>query len=731
MPIGSEPERIDGGPSAVRPRRILLLAGVIVVAGLCAATAWVVWQLRAQEIRAAKRELITLDVLLVEETERALQSVDLVLRNLQEKIAADGVASAEDYARTQSGPETHELLRAKITGIPQIQAVALIGADGHLVNSSRDGFNPTSNVSDRDYFEALREAPTDAPFLGDLAPTRGAQTWSMFLVRRVSAPDGTFLGLIRGSIDVGYFENLYKALGIGEGAAVSLWREDGTLLARYPPVVGGARSFRSNTIEGRPRLGVPQTYAVEHSSGDGLSRLFATMTAKQFPVVVTVGQTYDEILKDWRHVATLIVASAIFCITAVVLSLWLLARQFAAYEALHVAMRQRGAAEAARIEVEEQLRQAQKLEAIGQLTGGIAHDFNNLLTAVMGNLELLTKHIGSADPRLPRWAKSAFEAAKRSAMLTQHLLAFSRRQPLDPKPTDIVQLLDSMLELLCRTLGENIEIKTMVVDGLWPVFVDVNQLDNAILNIAINARDAMEGKGRLLIEAHNVAVDAETSAQLDIESGNYVLISFSDTGKGIAKDMLGKVFEPFFTTKPIGQGTGLGLSQVYGFLKQTGGQAALESEPGHGTTVKIYLPRAAADEPAVPRPVSLDEKTNADAGSVILVVEDEDDVRAYMVETLIDLGHAVRQARDAKEALNILRQDQTIILLLTDIGLPGLNGCELVKQALILRPNLKTLFASGYARQAIMHNDRLDEGVELLVKPFTREELAQKVRLVL
>ncbi|WP_020173615.1 hybrid sensor histidine kinase/response regulator [Methyloferula stellata] len=731
MPIGSEPERIDGRPLAVRPRRILLLAGVVVVLALCAATALVIWQLRTQEIRAAKRELITLDVLLVEETERALQSVDLVLRNLQEKIAADGVTTVEDYVRTQSGQETHELLRSKITGIPQIQAVALIGADGHLINSSRDDLNPAINVSGRDYFEAMRGAPADAPFLADLAPTRGAQTWSMFLVRRVSAPDGTFLGLIRGSIDVGYFENLYKALEIGDGAAVALWREDGTLLARYPPVVGGARSFRSNVIAGRPHLGVPQTYSVEHSSGDGLARLFATITAKQFPVVVTVGQTFDEILKDWRHVATLIVASAILCITAVILSLWLLARQFAAYEALHIAMQQRGAAEAARIEVEEQLRQAQKLEAIGQLTGGIAHDFNNLLTAVMGNLELLIKHIGSADPRLPRWAKSAFEAAKRGAMLTQHLLAFSRRQPLDPKPTDIVQLLDSMLELLCRTLGENIEIKTMVADGLWRAFVDVNQLDNAILNIAINARDAMEGKGRLLIEAHNVVVDAETSAQLDIESGGYVLVSISDTGKGIAKHVLDRVFEPFFTTKPIGQGTGLGLSQVYGFLKQTGGKAALESELGHGTTVRIYLPRAVADEPAVLRPASLAEKTKADAGSVILVVEDEDDVRAYMVEILIDLGHAVREARNATEALDILRRDQTIILLLTDIGLPGLNGRELAKQALILRPDLKTLFASGYARQAIMHNDRLDEGVELLVKPFTHEELAQKVRLVL
>jgi signal transduction histidine kinase/CheY-like chemotaxis protein len=481
----------------------------------------------------------------------------------------------------------------------------------------------------------------------------------------------------------------------------------------------------------RARVGLPQTYSVEHSSGDSLARLFAAVTAKQFPVVITVGQSFDTILKDWRHVATLAVAAAMLCIAAIIFSLWLLTRQFAAYDALHIAMQERGAAEAARIEAEEQLRQAQKLDAIGQLTGGIAHDFNNLLTAVMGNLDLLARHSEGADPRLQRWAKSALEAAKRGATLTQHLLAFSRRQPLDPKPTDIVQLLSSMLDLLRRTLGENIEIQTMVAAGLWPAFVDVNQLDSAILNIAINARDAMDGRGRLLIEAHNVVVDADApSPQSEMASGDYVLISISDTGKGIAKDVLDRVFEPFFTTKPIGQGTGLGLSQVYGFLKQTGGQIALESELGRGTTVRMYLPRAVED--LVPsRSASSGEEAHADRGVVILAVEDDDEVRAYTVESLTSLGHVVREARDASEALDILRRDKTIELLLTDVGLPGLNGRDLVKQALVLRPDLKTLFTSGYARQAIMQDDRLEEGVQLLVKPFTCEELAQKIRLVL
>jgi CheY-like chemotaxis protein len=331
---------------------------------------------------------------------------------------------------------------------------------------------------------------------------------------------------------------------------------------------------------------------------------------------------------------------------------------------------------------------------------------------------------------MQRWANSASEAAKRGATLTQRLLAYSRRQPLDPKPTDVMHLLNSMSDLLRSTLGENIEIQTTVEDGLWPAFVDVNQLDSAILNIAINARDAMDGRGQLGIDARNLALGLDRPRRGNIPDGDYVLISLSDTGKGIAEEVLDRVFEPFFTTKPIGQGTGLGLSQVYGFLKQTGGQIAIDSAPGEGTTVKMYLPRAAWDADALTAADAL-EAVNLENAIVILVVEDDNDVRAYTVETLTALGHAVREARNAQEALDILQQDPAISFLLTDVGLPGMNGNELARQALTMRPDVKTLFTSGYARQALMHHDRLDEGVHLLVKPFTREQLIQKIRAVL
>ncbi len=732
MPIGSTFAQVLKRPLAIRPTRIVIGTGILAIIALCAATGWFSLQLRFREIQDAKRELVTLDVLLMEESERSLQSVDLVLRNLQEKIIDDNIGTPEAFISTQGNRDTHDLLRAKIVGIPQIEAVALIAADGHMVNSSRDFPAPSFNVSDRDYFTALRDAQTDAPFLGELGKNRGGDKWSIYLARRLSTPDGIFLGLAVGVIDLDYFQNLYKALEIGDGAAVSLWRKDGTLLVRYPALKGPDQTYKSPTFDKRRRSTAPQTFFVDQSKIDGYRRLVATVAGKQFPIVVNVGQSSDTILQDWRRISSLAIAGMLLFMLAVIFILWLLPRLFAAYEARRAAVKQGAAADAARLEAEEQLRQAQKLEAIGELTGGIAHDFNNLLTAVIGNLDLLTRHADGVNPRLLRWANSALEGARRGATLTQRLLAYSRRQPLEPKPTDVVQLLDSMCDLLRRTLGENIEIKTTVTEEIWPAFVDVNQLDSAILNIAINARDAMEGKGNLSISVQNVTVDAyDKHAQSGIPGGDYVMISLQDTGKGIAEDIIDRIFEPFFTTKPIGQGTGLGLSQVYGFLKQTGGQIALQSEPGHGTTVRMYLPRAVDADAVEVQQERADPHIDLDHGIVILVVEDDEDVRAFTVETLIGLGAIVQEARNAREALDLLRQDQTIMFLLTDVGLPGMNGNELAKRVALLRPDVKTLFTSGYARQAIMHNDRLDEGVHLLVKPFTREQLAQKIRIVL
>ena len=392
-----------------------------------------------------------------------------------------------------------------------------------------------------------------------------------------------------------------------------------------------------------------------------------------------------------------------------------------------------------REKAEEALRQAQKMEAIGQLTGGVAHDFNNLLQVILGNLERLRRRHRPGDGSMQaerdfqRMTDAAIQGAQRATQLTQRMLAFSRRQPLAPKPVDVNRLVAGMSEMLSRTLGETIELEPVLAGGLWRALADENQLENALLNLAVNARDAMPNGGKLTIEAANVALDdAYAATEQDVRAGQYVMIAVSDTGSGMAPDILSKVFEPFFTTKDIGQGTGLGLSMVFGFVKQSGGHVKIYSEVGDGTTVKIYLPRHLATEDASETAVEAQRVLGGSASETILVVEDEADVRRLAVETLLELGYRVLEAEDGHVALRLLEREPAVRLLFTDVGLPGgLNGRQLADRARERRPDLKVLFTTGYARNAIVHHGRLDPGVELIGKPFQIASLAVKVRELL
>jgi PAS domain S-box-containing protein len=385
---------------------------------------------------------------------------------------------------------------------------------------------------------------------------------------------------------------------------------------------------------------------------------------------------------------------------------------------------------AERERVEETLRHAQKLESIGQLTGGIAHDFNNLLTVVIGNLDTLTRRpVIAADARVRRYVDLALEGAQKAAVLTQRLLAFARRQPLRPEPADVNRLVKRTSEMLSRTLGEQIETQTVLGVGTWTIEVDIAQLENALLNLAINSRDAMPEGGKLTIETTNVHIDEAYSRANAMDVGQYVLVCVSDTGIGIPADVLDKVFDPFFTTKTTGQGTGLGLSQVYGFVKQSGGHVRIYSEVGEGTTVKLYLPRYTGPVEqlhAVPETL-----VGGDSDETVLVVEDEPSVRQLSVSLFQELGYAVLEAPDGPTALDILARTARVDLLFTDVGLPKMNGRELAEAARVQRPDLKVLFTTGYARNAIVHHGRLDRGVDLLGKPFTFAQLAEKVRLIL
>ncbi|HEX3973601.1 MAG TPA: ATP-binding protein [Stellaceae bacterium] len=384
-----------------------------------------------------------------------------------------------------------------------------------------------------------------------------------------------------------------------------------------------------------------------------------------------------------------------------------------------------------REKIEESLRQSQKMEAIGQLTGGVAHDFNNLMTVVIGNLDIVKRQLPQHHEFL-RPIESALAGGTRAAQLTQRLLAFARSQPLDPRPLALNKLVAGMSDLLGRTLGEAIAIETVLAGGLWLAHVDSNQLENAVLNLAVNARDAMPDGGRLTIETANCHLDeAYAEMNVDVRPGQYVSISVTDTGKGMPPDISAKAFDPFFTTKERGHGTGLGLSQVYGFVKQSGGHVKIYSEVGRGTTVRLYFPRYQGQEAAVAVAQALDPP-RGNQSETVLIVEDDPEVRDYSVEIVSELGYRVLSAEDGATALRLLDLHPEVKLLFTDVGLPhGMSGRRLADEARRRRPNLKVLFTTGYARNAIVHQGRLDPGVELVTKPFTYTALAVKLRYVL
>ena len=410
-------------------------------------------------------------------------------------------------------------------------------------------------------------------------------------------------------------------------------------------------------------------------------------------------------------------------------------------EALEEAVRQRTRAleveNEARRRAEESLRQSQKMEAVGQLTGGVAHDFNNLLTIVLGGLDMIHRRIPELPPspavaRIARGVDMATQGARRAATLTSRLLAFSRQQALAPAVIDPNKLVAGTCDFLRRTLGETVALETVLAGGLWRIFADPGQLENALLNLALNARDAMPGGGKLTIETANSYLDQSYVSGLSepVEPGQYVMIAVADTGAGMNEETLARAFDPFFTTKEAGKGTGLGLSQVYGFVRQSGGHVKIYSEIGEGTTVKIYLRRhvgeAQPDEEREP-----DTQSRAIGSETILVVEDDEALRSYTIDILTELGYRVLSAGDAQSALQVLEKNQ-VDLLFTDVVMPGgMNGRELADEALRRRPKLKVLFTTGYTRNAIVHHGRLDADAELVGKPFTFAELSAKVREML
>jgi signal transduction histidine kinase len=383
-----------------------------------------------------------------------------------------------------------------------------------------------------------------------------------------------------------------------------------------------------------------------------------------------------------------------------------------------------------RRQAEEALRQSQKMEAVGQLTGGLAHDFNNLLTGIMGSLELLQTRMAQGRVNdFNRYITAAQSASTRAAALTHRLLAFSRRQTLDPKAVDLNHLVSGMEELVRRTVGPAVTVEVAAAAALWTTLVDPNQLESALLNLCINARDAMPYGGRLVIETGNCWLDTDSAHQHELSPGQYVSLSVRDTGTGMSPEVIARAFDPFFTTKPIGRGTGLGLSMIYGFARQSGGQVRIASEPGRGTTMRLYLPRHIGEAEAADMPAPAAAVPRAEQGETVLIVDDEPTVRMLVAEILEDLGYAVIEAADGAAGLQALQSDARIDLLITDVGLPGgINGRQVADAGRMLRRGLRVLFITGYADSAVVGNGHVEAGMQVLTKPFAMETLAGRIK---
>ena len=654
-----------------------------------------------------------------EEASKTFQLVNLALDSVSDLVAG---MSDSDIAQDQERlyPQLQKLVKA----IPAIQSIWIYGRDGSVLVSSWVYPPPAQNFSDRDFFLAHANGDIGTYYGQVYESAFNAQPF--FTVSRRLSQDGQFGGVLEISVLPSNFFRFYSTLAYSEGLQYALLRNDGVLLARYPSAPPGATNklgentgFRRTVAKNTQGGSYITTSPVDH-----IERSFAVRRLGQTPLYLSAGIASSTIRSEWingmaRHLIFGIPATLVMFMT-----FFLVLRRT---QHLYAQIDLRTAAE-------DSLRQSQKLDAIGHLTGGVAHDFNNLLTIIIGNLEIAQRNLESwsdgAQVKLARRIEGAMHGAQRAATLTKRLLAFSRQQPLDPKPIDVNRVLSGLSDFLLRALDEDISLEIVGGGGAWLVEADATELEAVLVNLAVNARDAMPSGGKLTIEASNSYLDAAYCKEhADLRPGQYVQIAVTDTGSGMTKEVMNRAFEPFFTTKQAGQGTGLGLSQVYGFVKQSGGHIKIYSEIGEGTAIKIYLPRFIG-EASVPQEKNR-EPRRGQSGECILVVEDDPDVRAYVVETLGGLGYDVLEAPNGAEALRLLAEYNSVSLVLTDVVMPGMNGRELAEEARRRQASLKFLYMTGYSRNAIVHQGRLDPDVELIQKPLTSEQLAHSVRQVL
>jgi two-component system NtrC family sensor kinase len=697
--------------AAHRLLKTMMVASIAIPLAIFSYASWVAYHSafdHADEQLSAALDVIS------EHANKIFQSVDLTFTSV------DAIIGDLSDEQIKASEEMLHLQLSKLEkAVNAVNAILVVDKAGHtLVSSALFPVPETVGVADRDYFlaQVKRDAGT---FVSAVLQPRVRQGRFFGVSRRRPLRNGEFSGIIMVSVTPTVFTEFYSRIAGQTGGSFSLARRDGIILARYSEVPGDAVRFEpgSGFMQNVTRLPAGGLVTSDNTI-EGPQRRIGYRPLGYADLYVTDGMPTKRILATWLQTIS---AHLYFGLPATIFLFMLVLLTMRRTREVY--------AEAERREVAENaLRQAQKMEAVGQLTGGVAHDFNNLLTIIIGNLGIARR--GVVEARAERALDHALVGAQRAAQLTQRLLAFSRRQPLDPRVIDANKLIVNMSDLLTRSLGENISLETISGAGLWKVEADVSELETTLLNLALNARDAIASNGKLTIETSNAYLDEEYCRHHEgVHPGQYVLISVTDNGAGMSRETVDKAFEPFFTTKEAGKGTGLGLSQVYGFIKQSGGHVKIYSEPSEGTSIKLYLPRHHGEE----ADIQLDQQTGPEhgRGETILVVEDDEGVRQYASEILRDLNYQVIEAKDASSALRLVDAGKSFDLLLTDVVLPGKNGRELADEIERRRAGTKVIFMTGYSRNAIVHHGRLDPGTELITKPLVERVLAQKIRQVL
>jgi signal transduction histidine kinase/ActR/RegA family two-component response regulator len=706
------------GVPSIAFHRTLLVAAIVVPALLCVGAAMARW---TDVQREATDTTVRTAAILHEHARKVFETHDLLLGRIDERLRGLGWDEIAD-------PRWSAYLRALNAPLPQTVSIWVTGPDGVVRAGSRP-FDPGGSIKEREFFKAQADADqglyVSAPFVG-----KATKTHSFAISRRRSSNDGSFDGIIHVAVSPEYFTRFFAEASPEVAHGATLFRTDGTILAREPVAA----------IDGKLDPGSPLMTAISSSTDrgvltsrspiDGKERIIAYRHVEGYPVYVAFGIDIEGVVAIWRRDAMTYAVTAGVASFVLLLVSWLALRRA---DALRVALDELAHEAEERATIEDRLRQSQKMDAIGQLTGGIAHDFNNILTTIIGNLVAIRRGLGPGREALDNQVSAALSSAERAATLTRRLLAFARQQPLSPRSVDVGLLVADLMELIRGSVGEAIEVRYEEAGALWPARCDPNGLENVLLNLVVNARDAMPDGGHLTLSAANITLDRGMAETLGVAPGDYVRIAAVDDGRGMNAETLARAFEPFYTTKPLGQGTGLGLSQAYGYAQQSRGALRLTSEEGRGTRAELFLPRGDAVELTAPLRASAPDAAAARPDGPrahVLLVEDEPLVRLVMAEALAAAGLEVHEAEDARAALDLVAAGARVDVLVSDIGLPhGMNGRQLAEAMRAERPDLPIVLATGYARDLVSGEIAM-AGVQVIEKPFTPDDLAARVLAV-